>query len=33
MKIEIKQIRSKEALQRFGNRFFTKEQVKEIRSV
>ena len=31
MKIEIKQIRSKETLQRFGNRFFTKEQLKTIR--
>lgn len=32
MKIEIKQTRSKEVLQRFGNRFFTKVQIKEIRS-
>ena len=30
MKIEIKQIKSKETLQRFGNRFFTKEQLSEI---
>lgn len=33
MKVEIKQIKSKETLQRFGNKFFTKEQVKEIRGV
>lgn len=32
MKIKIKQKRSKEVLQRFGNRFFTEVQVKEIRS-
>ena len=32
MKIEIKQIRSKETLVRCGNRFFTKEQIKEIES-
>lgn len=31
MKINIKQIKSKEILQRFGNRFFTKEQLKTIR--
>ena len=30
MKIEIKQIRSKEDLVFSGNRFFTKEQVEEI---
>lgn len=30
MKIEIKQIRSKEVLQRFGNKFFTEEQINEI---
>ena len=33
MKIEIKYIKSKEVLQRFGNKFFTKEQVKQIRSL
>lgn len=33
MKVEIKQIRSKEILQRFGNKFFTKEQVEEIQNV
>lgn len=32
MKVEIKQIKSKETLQRFGNKFFTNEQVKEIRN-
>lgn len=31
MKINIKQIKSEETLQRFGNKFFTKEQVKTIR--
>lgn len=31
MKIEVKQIRSYEKLQRFGNQFFTKIQLKEIR--
>lgn len=30
MKIEVKQIRSKETLQRCGNKFFTKEQLSEI---
>lgn len=30
MKITIKQIKSEETLQLFGNKFFTKEQVKEI---
>ena len=30
MKITIKQIKSEEALQRFGNKFFTKEQINEI---
>lgn len=30
MKIEVKQIKSKETLVRYGNRFFTKEQIKEI---
>lgn len=33
MKITIKQIKSEEILQKFGNKFFTKEQVKEIRGV
>ena len=33
MKIKVKYIKSKETLQRFGNKFFTKEQVKQIRSV
>lgn len=33
MKINIKQINSEEKLERFGNKFFTKEQVKEIRNV
>lgn len=33
MKITIKQIKSQETLQMFGNKFFTKEQVKEIRSL
>lgn len=33
MKIEIKQIKSEETLQRFGNKFFTKEQIKEIRGI
>ena len=30
MKIKVKQIKSEETLQRFGNRFFTKEQLQEI---
>ena len=33
MKIKIKQIKSEETLQRFGNKFFTKAQVKELRSL
>lgn len=33
MKIKIKQIKSEEKLQRFGNKFFTQEQIKEIRSL
>lgn len=33
MKIEIKQIESKETLQHFGNKFFTKEQVEEMQNV
>lgn len=30
MKIEIKQVKSEETLQRCGNRFFTQEQINEI---
>lgn len=30
MKIKVKQIKSKETLQRFGNKFFTKVQISEI---
>lgn len=30
MKITIKQTKSEETLQRFGNKFFTKEQINEI---
>ena len=30
MKIKVKQIKSEETLQRFGNKFFTKEQLKQI---
>ena len=30
MKIEIKYIKSKEVLQRFGNKFFTETQLNEI---
>lgn len=33
MKINIKQVKSEELLFRVGNKFFTKEQVKEIRNV
>lgn len=33
MKIKVEQIKSEETLQRFGNKFLTKEQVKEIREV
>ena len=33
MKIKVKQIKSEEALQRFGNKFFTKVQVEQIRSL
>ena len=33
MKIKVNQIKSEETLQRFGNKFFTEEQVKEIRGV
>lgn len=31
MKIEIKQIKSEEVLQKFNNKFFTQEQIDEIR--
>lgn len=31
MKINIKQTKSEEMLQRFGNKFFTKEQIKALR--
>lgn len=30
MKIEVRYIESEETLQRFGNKFFTKEQINEI---
>jgi len=30
MKIDVKQIKGEETLQRFGNRFFTEEQIREI---
>lgn len=33
MKIEIKQIKSEETLQRFGNKLFTSKQVEEIMEV
>lgn len=33
MKIKIKQIRSKETLEMYGNKLFTKEQLNQIRSV
>ena len=33
MKIKVKCIKSEEILQRFGNKFFTKEQIKQIRSI
>lgn len=33
MKIKVNQIKSQETLQRFGNKFFTKEQVEQIRSL
>ena len=33
MKINIRQIKSEEILQRFGNKFFTEAQVKELRSL
>lgn len=33
MKIKIKQIKSEEELQRFGNRFFTQEQINELERI
>lgn len=33
MKIKVNYIKSEETLQRFGNKFFTKEQIEEIRNV
>lgn len=33
MQIKVEQIESVETLQRFGNKFFTKEQIKEIRGI
>lgn len=33
MKVKIKQIKSEEELQRFGNRFFTQEQINEIERI
>ena len=33
MKIDIKQAKNEETLQRFGNKFFTNEQVKEVQNV
>lgn len=33
MKIEIKQTKSEETLERYGNRFFTKEQLKAVREI
>ena len=33
MKINIKQVESEETLQRFGNKFFTNEQIEEIQNV
>lgn len=32
MKIKIKQIKSEETLQKFGNKFFTQEQLNDIAS-
>lgn len=32
-KIKINQIKSEETLQRCGNRFFTKQQIKEIEEI
>lgn len=33
MKINIKQIKSQETLQMFGNKLFTQEQINQIRSM
>lgn len=33
MKIKIKQIKSQETLQMFGNKLFTNEQIEKIRSL
>lgn len=33
MKIEIKQIKDDETLLRIGNKFFTREQVEELREI
>lgn len=33
MKINIKQIKSKETLEMYGNKLFTKEQIEQIRSI
>ena len=33
MKIKIKQIKSSEVLQRYGNKFFTKIQIEQIASL
>lgn len=33
MNIDVKQIKSEETLQRFGNKFFTQEQINEIARV
>lgn len=33
MKIKIKQIKSKETLEMYGNKLFTQEQINQIRSV
>ena len=33
MKIKIKQIRSKETLQMFGNKLFTEKQIKQLEEV
>jgi hypothetical protein len=33
MKIKVKQIRSKETLEMFGNKLFTQEQIEEIERI
>lgn len=33
MKIKIKQIKSKETLEMYGNKLFTQEQINQIRSI